>query len=685
MRTFTSKRSHTAASPKSSPFLCLWILILPVVFMAGCGSSGSSNQNAKINVQVSISPTAASVFSNQSATFTATVIGTSDTTVGWSVQEGSAGGVITSAGLYTAPATAGTFHVIATSHADSSKTAVATVTVTGPPPAPNFTSTPGTSASEGQTYSYTVTATDPAGGSVSFQLTSGPTNASLSGNVLTWMPTHPQSRTSNSFTITATTTEHATATQVFSVTPNGNINGELNYISYTTNGKLVTPVSSVKGVVAFVPDGKGSYTQVAGTLSSGSFTIPNVPAGYFMLQISIGQFLNELVWTNSSDVDFSQPYQGRLDTTSSTKIPTLNVDFNIATNNPLARCYLFVPNLGSFVFIDETNFITCQSEWKGSYDWQNALVEPNKGDQTYVYADQAVPSLLNGTWTGYSLSNFAGPFDLAIPDDGSANLTGSMPAQSVNASVRANLAISQLAPLAGGVSPNLSASPLFSVNVQPFTADYYLNLGAISDVTDNSTISPLVLYPFSPSFNIDADLGDVSYANPFPASWPMYAYLRLLGQLSYTADGATDPLPFWAGVGTLSLNMPTSGSPIAPLVGPASSIKINGQDFFQDQPNAGAQPVVSWNPPSVGAPDGYTLNIIQLTKLHTFTNTGNIYTIYTTQNSITVPAGILQSGYAYVFQLQAFKGNGNVEKAPLYSAFPWGYADAFSGTVHAGQ
>ena len=38
------------------------------------------------------------------------------------------------------------------------------------PAAPVFTSTPGTAAAQDTTYSYAVTATDPAGGSVSFSL-----------------------------------------------------------------------------------------------------------------------------------------------------------------------------------------------------------------------------------------------------------------------------------------------------------------------------------------------------------------------------------------------------------------------------------------------------------------------------------------------------------------------------------
>lgn len=89
-------------------------------------------------VTISLSPTAATVKPLQTQAFTATVQGTSNTSVTWSVLEGSTGGSVSSAGVYTAPGAAGIFHVVATSAADASKTAVATVTVPIPP-APSVT------------------------------------------------------------------------------------------------------------------------------------------------------------------------------------------------------------------------------------------------------------------------------------------------------------------------------------------------------------------------------------------------------------------------------------------------------------------------------------------------------------------------------------------------------------------
>jgi hypothetical protein len=74
---------------------------------------------------VTLSPSSASLLTGGTQQFTATVRGIVDTTVTWTASAGS----ITSSGLYTAPATAGTYTVTATSVADATKSASATVTV----------------------------------------------------------------------------------------------------------------------------------------------------------------------------------------------------------------------------------------------------------------------------------------------------------------------------------------------------------------------------------------------------------------------------------------------------------------------------------------------------------------------------------------------------------------------------
>lgn len=80
-------------------------------------------------VTVAIAPTTATVDACTTYTFRATVTGTQDSAVTWSVSEGSTGGTVSSAGVYSAPDTAGTYHVVAASRASPAATASATVTV----------------------------------------------------------------------------------------------------------------------------------------------------------------------------------------------------------------------------------------------------------------------------------------------------------------------------------------------------------------------------------------------------------------------------------------------------------------------------------------------------------------------------------------------------------------------------
>jgi alpha-tubulin suppressor-like RCC1 family protein len=85
-------------------------------------------------VTVTVTPASISLGVNQPYTFTAAVAGAFDQGVTWSVEAG--GGVIgASSGYYTAPATAGTYHVYATSNADPTKIGTTVVTVSpGTPP-----------------------------------------------------------------------------------------------------------------------------------------------------------------------------------------------------------------------------------------------------------------------------------------------------------------------------------------------------------------------------------------------------------------------------------------------------------------------------------------------------------------------------------------------------------------------
>lgn len=101
-----------------------------ILISSGCGGGSTAPPSTVITLTVSAPQSTVAV--SKTLTFTATVTGTTNTTVTWSVSGGASNGTISSAGVYTAPATVpnpAKVTVIATSQADPTKSGSATVTV----------------------------------------------------------------------------------------------------------------------------------------------------------------------------------------------------------------------------------------------------------------------------------------------------------------------------------------------------------------------------------------------------------------------------------------------------------------------------------------------------------------------------------------------------------------------------
>lgn len=108
--------------------------VIAILLLSGCGGElTDESAAASQGVAVTVQPDFALVAPGRSYVFQASVTGTGNTTVAWSLQEGAAAGQITSAGSYVAPTAPGSYHVVATSVADPTKSAVATVSVSTSP------------------------------------------------------------------------------------------------------------------------------------------------------------------------------------------------------------------------------------------------------------------------------------------------------------------------------------------------------------------------------------------------------------------------------------------------------------------------------------------------------------------------------------------------------------------------
>jgi hypothetical protein len=121
------------------------ILVVLFAALSGCGGGTDSLEAAPTGVVVALSPGATNLDACQTVRFSAAVTGTASPGVLWSIVEGPSGGTIDSGGVYTAPSSAGTYHVVATSSADGTKSVVGSVAV-GPEKVLSVAVTPGSAS-----------------------------------------------------------------------------------------------------------------------------------------------------------------------------------------------------------------------------------------------------------------------------------------------------------------------------------------------------------------------------------------------------------------------------------------------------------------------------------------------------------------------------------------------------------
>ena len=119
-------------APLASSVLCACAIAACTASPSPAGMNGPTGP-AGSAIVITLSPLGSSTVTGGSVSFSASVTGTSDSGVIWSVQEGAIGGTVSTSGVYQAPNTTGTYHVVAASHADPSTFQVATVSVAAPP------------------------------------------------------------------------------------------------------------------------------------------------------------------------------------------------------------------------------------------------------------------------------------------------------------------------------------------------------------------------------------------------------------------------------------------------------------------------------------------------------------------------------------------------------------------------
>ena len=569
----------------------------------------------------------------------------------------------------------------------------------GPTKSPSvavFSSAPPTAASEGSAYTYQLAATDSAGGAVTFALTAAPMGATLNGSAVSWTPTSAQSRVSNSFTVTATTSGGASAAQSWTVTPTGTVRITWVDTFWAESGSTQLSIdwSQMRiGISALVPQPDGSFQTLTGSAVNGVYTIQNVPAGYYWLQVSPIQ----AYWTSSSNFDLGWDYAASTATPAPTT-STTTLNFDVTGLEPTADSgWVQVLFPGGPLFHVDGATSPGSSTWTGGA-MINSNVDFSAVKEAFIMEYE--PAAL-GPVNGFVLGPELSVTDLALTN-GAVNTINEALNPQVPASMDLAINASEWAPLFDRVAPNVPSAVggTFGASVQPYATKQIVT-GARNF---NLIWSPSPGYPgpsllpgdcssssswsagtpssptLPPALLNDFDAGTLRYSDPFPISWLRTFNLIQCAVVNIALPGSTSTQTFILS-NIQSTQLPTA--PLMPLISPVQNPMINGADLFTASAINNTGVTLAWSPPAVGTPTGYQVQIDSPTTLNSGSTVYSISaTLGTKKTSVTVPPSMLAANNTYVFLITAIlDGEANMETSPHRSALPVASANVISAPI----
>jgi Kelch motif/Galactose oxidase, central domain len=287
------------------------VAIAAVLGFSGCGGGSvppTPPPTLPASISVTVAPNSITLSPGTTQSFTATVNGTTNTAVIWSVQE-NGGGTIDSTGLYATPqGTNGTFHVVATSQANSAAQGIATVDV----PMPQVTISPtAVTLPPNGTQTFTATVAGFANTSVTWTI------QETGGGQINGVGFYTAPGAVGFYHVVATSVENTTLTANSTVTvttsssrftPTGNLkvarglhtatllpNNKV-LVAYGSNSSAITAATGYVGLssIEVYDAGTGTFTEIVGDSGNGVFghTATLMPNGQVLLA---GGFVNS-VW-----------------------------------------------------------------------------------------------------------------------------------------------------------------------------------------------------------------------------------------------------------------------------------------------------------------------------------------------------------------------------------------------------
>ena len=428
-------------------------------------------------------------------------------------------------------------------------------------------------------------------------------------------------------------------------------------------------------------------TSLPGTydLTTGTFSVPSVPAGKYWLIRNYDYIL-----TDKDSVDLSTFQGGRR--TTDTADPALTTPVQFTTTglnswqvNDYVYLYDYNANLYSEVnwesqvgapALNDTQLsqsTPLMVNWGYGLDTGGPinLVDTSAGDMPRLV--QMVSHTISSESVQVASKSYQ-PSPLTITSGSSATVGGSFSSLSPSDSVYVNFKRSLFATYQGQYNPSSSGhvNGAFITFMALPGASTYGFVGQAAGLLNTQALSG--------SVSTDLNLGAVSIPTP-PAGCEKIVYG---GQSHYVpwqlAGSATTYIK--GRMFSYRNTLPTPTSPFLPVISPVRNPTINGNSMFSDRTGVGLTPLIAWTAPDLGTPQAYYITIYKLS-----TNSGQTYAsnvgwlcIPGDQTSVNIPAGILTSGSYYGVIIRAYAdGAYSPSTAPyLRDHFPYGFADSIS-------
>jgi hypothetical protein len=451
--------------------------------------------------------------------------------------------------------------------------------------------------------------------------------------------------------------------------PPADVSGTMVYTYVSDGAETMVPVTGLS-IQIQVPGGGTWATFEATTGADGSFVVPGVPEGPFVVVLQ-----GELVYTSARTLDLGVEVGSRLGVVYSAVTPTdIANDIQDLAPWSTAADYLewFSPNTGGETFSfdgasppDGATSLTGQTtDWYG-----NGLLDGSMGDELFVsqIAAQEGP----GGATVSTVVRSASFTGIEQTDGMETTVSGTFGAVSPDQTLSLDLHAQELAALAPAVSPKAQDLGVgVYVTTAPGMSKYGI-LGFSADVLDVSL----------PPGSGETQLPGLSFGDPYPASWGLVASVYEDVGVSLTAPGASMPTTVYAGASVVGLASTLAGGPIVPKVSPVLDPRVGGASAFAPVQGATTTPVLSWSPPKLGAPSGYRVTLYQLSNTAGATTQTFVATLTTAETTFPIPPGLLTSGSAYFAYITATVTPVDLSSRPFQSVPDYASADVVTDVI----